>query len=51
MQSVIRMPTKIFEKLNKHVDGVRYRSRNQLISIILMEWLKSHEKKKKRGKK
>lgn len=44
MQLAVRMPDHLVSMLDEHVDGVRYRSRAQLITIIISDWLDKKEK-------
>ncbi len=39
MQLGVRIPEHIVSMLDKHVDGTRYRSRAQLITVIIDDWL------------
>lgn len=45
MQISLRIPDDIPEKLDRFVDGIRYRSRAHLISVILHEWLEREERR------
>lgn len=39
MQLNFQIPGKVVEELDKHVDGIRFRNRTQLITVILDDWL------------
>lgn len=39
MQYVVRSPENLVEKIDEFVDGRRFKSRNQLINIVLADWL------------
>jgi hypothetical protein len=39
MQLNFSCPDEIVKELDKHVDGVRYRNRAQLMTTIFAEWL------------
>jgi hypothetical protein len=39
MQYVIRSPKTLVEAIDSYVDGERWRSRNQMINIILADWI------------
>lgn len=48
MQLAVRIPDKIVKGLDRHVDRVRFRSRAQLITVILADWLSEKKKEKKK---
>jgi len=35
----MRFPDRVMKALDQYVDGVRYRSKAQLITVILSDWL------------
>ena len=39
MQLSVRIPKHLVSMLDEHVDGTRYRSRAQLIEVIVTDWL------------
>jgi Arc/MetJ-type ribon-helix-helix transcriptional regulator len=41
-QISVRLEEEILEQLDKFVDGLRYRSRAQILIIALTEWLEEH---------
>ena len=44
MQLAVRIPDHLVSMLDEHVDGTRYASRAQLITIIVDDWLAEKEK-------
>ena len=44
MQLAVRIPDHLVSMLDEHVDGVRYHSRAQLITVIMSGWLDKKEK-------
>lgn len=45
-QIYIRIPDRIIEKLDRHIDKIEYRSRAHLVTVILSDWLKEKGKEK-----
>lgn len=43
MQLSARIPDEVIDKLDRYIDGIQYRSRAQLISVILQEWIEERE--------
>ena len=39
MQYVVRSPDTLMEELDNFVDGERFKSRNQLINLVLADWI------------
>ena len=39
MQYVVRSPETLVKELDSYVDGSRFKSRNQLINVILADWI------------
>lgn len=43
MQITIRVPDEIIEAADKFVDKVKYRSRAQVVTVALLDWLVRNE--------
>jgi len=39
MKLSLRVPDEVIKKLDKHIDGIRYRNRAQMITAILADWV------------
>lgn len=50
MQLSVRIPEHLIQSMDEHVDGVKYRSRAQLISVVCMEWLLRRKVEEKNAK-
>ena len=40
----VRIPKEIIESVDSHVDGVKFRSRAHLITVLVLEWLEKQKK-------
>jgi len=45
-QITLQLPDDLQNKIEKRVDGIRFRSLAQLVSVILLDWLEEQERKK-----
>jgi len=43
-QLAVRVPDHLVAKVDKKIEGIRYRSRAQVIAIACLDWLETHDK-------